>query len=127
MKNDVSNIQSNGKTTYNKNILLSIINLAAKEVSGVSSMCANFGASWFAKLFSNNYYEGVKISNSPRGLVIDVYINVYANYAVNDVACRAQENIKRSIETMADVETTEVNVHVLGVQFNETDKNRAPA
>ncbi len=127
MKNDVSNIQSNGKTTYNKNILLSIINLATKEVSGVSSMCTNFGASWFVKMFSNNYYEGVKVSNSPRGLVINVYINVYANYAVNDVACRVQENIKSSIETMADVDTTEVNVHVMGVQFNGIDKNRAPA
>ncbi len=119
MTNQVS---SNGKTTYNKNILLSIINLAAKEVSGVSSMCANFGGSWFAKLFTNNYYEGVKIAYSPKGLVINVYINVYADYAVNDVACRVQENIKSSIQTMADVDTTEINVHVLGVQFNETSK-----
>ena len=117
-----TNLQSNGKTSYNKNILLSIINLAAKEVSGVSSMCANFGGSWFAKMFSNNYYEGVKIAYSPKGLVINVYINVYANYAVNDVACRVQENIKSSIQTMADVETTEINVHVMGVQFNDNDK-----
>lgn len=118
----MTNIQSNGKTTYNKNILLSIINLASKEVSGVASMCANFGGSWFARLFSNNYYEGVKITYSPKGIVIDVYINVYANYAVNDVACRVQENIKSSIQTMADVETTEINVHVLGVQFNDNKK-----
>lgn len=44
-----------GLVTYNKNILLSIINLAAKEISGVASLCSNFGVNIFKKMFSNNY------------------------------------------------------------------------
>ena len=34
----------NGKVFCNKNIMLSIINLAAKEISGVSSLVAKFVA-----------------------------------------------------------------------------------
>ena len=74
--NDAEN--SKGLVTYNKNILLSIINLAAKEISGVASLCSNFSGSAFKRLFSNNYYEGVKLTHTKEGLVIDVYLNVFS-------------------------------------------------
>ena len=50
-----------GKVYCGKNIMLSIINLSAKEISGVASLCTNF-ASRFKRFFSNNYFEGVKVS-----------------------------------------------------------------
>ena len=114
---------SNGRVSYNKNILLSIINLAAKEISGVASLCPNFGGSKLGKLLnSNNYFEGVKLMYNKDGLIVDVYINVYSNYNVADVACRVQENIKSGITSMTDIRPKEINIHVLGVEFNNNDK-----
>ena len=40
-----------GKVYCGKNIMLSIINLSAKEISGVASLCTNF-ASRFKRFFS---------------------------------------------------------------------------
>lgn len=111
-----------GLVTYNKNILLSIINLAAKETSGVASLCANFGGSFFKKLFSNNYTEGVHITHTKDGLVIDVYINIYSNYNVADVAFRVQENIKVNIQAMMNMQISSINVRVMGVDFMVGDK-----
>ncbi len=111
-----------GLVTYNKNILLSIINLAAKEISGVASLCANFGGSIFKKMFSSNYYEGVHISNFKDGMVIDVYLNIYSNYKVADVAFRVQENIKNSITSMTNMPVQHINVRVMGVEFVTADK-----
>lgn len=114
---------NNGRVTYNKNILLSIINLAAKEISGVASLCRNFGGSKIGKLFnSSNYFDGVKLVHGKNGLKIGVYINVYANYNVSDVACRVQENIKSGITSMVDIKIDEIDVHVLGVEFNDNEK-----
>lgn len=110
-----------GRVSYNKTILLSIVNLAAKEISGVSSLCANFGGSKLGKLFSPNYDEGVKIAHTNEGVIVDVFINVYSNYNVSDVACRVQENIKNNITSMTEALVKSINVHVLGVDFNKSE------
>lgn len=106
-----------GKVTCNKNILLSIINLATKEIAGVSSLCDNFG-SGLKKLFSNNYTNGVKIEYTNNGVVIDVFINILYGYSVPDVSYKVQENIKNGISSMLDVKISSINVHVQNVDFS---------
>lgn len=113
-----SNKSNKGKVTCNKNILLSIINLATKEIAGVSSLCDNFG-SGIKKLFSNNYANGVKIEYGKNGIIIDVYVIVYEGYSVPDIAYKVQENIKNGISSMLDVNIDKINVHVQGVDFSK--------
>lgn len=122
--NSSTNKVAKGNVTFNKNIILSVINLAAKEISGVSSLVANFGSA-LKRWFGNNYYEGVKLTDTNGKLSVDVYINVYHGYNVSEIAYRVQENIKNSLASMIDVEMDKVNVHVLGVDFikEEEDKN----
>jgi uncharacterized alkaline shock family protein YloU len=107
-----------GKVTCNKNILLSIINLATKEIAGVSSLCDNFG-SGIKKVFSNNYTNGVKIEYVNDGIDIDVFINILYGYSVPDIAYKVQENIKNGISAMLDVKINSINVHVQNVDFSE--------
>ena len=116
------NRTNKGKVNYNKNILLSIINLATKEIAGVSSLCDNFG-SGLKKLFSTNYTNGVKIEYGKNGIVVDVYINIYAGYSVPDIAYKVQENIKNGISSMIDVNIDTINVHVQGVDFTRSQNN----
>lgn len=115
------NSNQRGRVSYNKTILLSIINLAAKEISGVAGLCTNFGGSKLGRLFSTNYYEGVKITSSTDGLNIDVYINIYANNNVADVACRVQENVRSSVISMTEANVKSINIHVMGVEFDKND------
>lgn len=107
-----------GKVTCNKNILLSIIDLATKEIAGVSSLCDNFGGG-IKKFFSTNYTNGVKIEYANNGVVIDVFINVLYGYSVPEIAYKVQENIKNSISAMLDVKIASINVHVQNVDFSE--------
>lgn len=113
---------SKGDVNYNKNIILSVINLATKEIAGVSGLCADF-ASAFKKWFSKNYYEGVKISYNENSMTVDIYINVFFGYNVSEIAYRVQENITNSLLSMIDVKIDRINVHVLGVDFpKETEE-----
>lgn len=115
---EYNNDNRDGKVYCNRNILLSIINLAAKEISGVSKLCNNFGNK-FKKMFSSNYFEGVKLSRGKDSLSVDIYLNVFMGYSVADVAYRVQENIKNGISSMMDVKINGINVHVLGVDFSK--------
>ncbi len=112
-----------GNVTFNRNIVLSVINLAAKEIAGVSSLVANFGSA-FKRWFANNYYEGVKLTKNNGKLSVDIYLNVYFGYNVSEIAYRVQENIKNSLSSMIDVEIDRVNVHVLGVDFLKEEETK---
>lgn len=110
-----------GKVYCGKNIMLSIINLSAKEISGVASLSNNF-VSRFKRMLSSNYFEGVKISyTQSKNLIIDIYLNVYFGYSVADVAYRVQENVKNGISNMIDQKIDSINIHVLGVEFSKED------
>lgn len=114
-KNNIKK-QAKGNVTYGSNIVLSVINLATKEIAGVSSIVTKF-SSVLKRWFSNNYYEGVKITYNKDAMNVDVYINVCYGYNVTEVAFRVQENIKNSLSGMIDIKINRINVHVLGVEF----------
>ena len=108
--------QAKGNVTYGSDIVLSVINLATKEIAGVSSIVTKFGSA-LKRWFSNNYYDGVKVSYVKNAMTVDVYINVCFGYNVTEVAFRVQENIKNSLSGMIDIKINKINVHVLGVEF----------
>lgn len=121
MKYDLTTSKSElnkGKVTTNKNILLSIINLATKEIDGVSKLTQTFGSS-IKSLFSTNSYEGVKIKTSNQGIIIHVYLNVYYKVKVADVVFKVQQNIKNGLLSMIDLKINSINVHVMGVDFKK--------
>lgn len=121
MANAEMNRKARGKVVFDNNIILSIINLATKEIAGVSSIVTNYG-SMFDRWFDKNYSDGVRLSYVKEKVVVDVYINVYFGYSVSEIAYKVQENIKNSLASMVEMNIDKVNVHVLGVDFpNEQD------
>lgn len=121
MSDNVFENNDEGKVYCGKNIMLSIINLSAKEISGVASLCPDF-ASKFKRFFSSNYFEGVKVSYTRnKNLIIDIYLKVYIGYSVSDVAYRVQENVKNGISNMISAKIDSINIHVLGVEFTRED------
>ena len=121
MSNNLYDKNEDGKVYCGKNIMLSIINLSAKEISGVASLCPDF-ASKFKRLFSSNYFEGVKVSyTQKKDLIIDIYLKVFFGYSVADVAYRVQENVKNGISNMISAKIDSINIHVLGVEFSRED------
>ena len=121
MSDELFEKSDEGKVYCGKNIMLSIINLSAKEISGVASLCPDF-ASKFKRFFSSNYFEGVKVSYTRnKNLIIDIYLKVFIGYSVSDVAYRVQENVKNGISSMISAKIDSINIHVLGVEFTRED------
>ena len=114
-------LQKKGKVEIDRDILLSIINLAAKEINGVESL-TNEELPWHRKI-AKNKSEGVVIKFDLNGaLNVDVYIRVYIGYSMPDVAYRVQENIKNSLNSMVGIKPGKINVHVCGVACDEETK-----
>jgi len=110
-------VSKDGQVSYKRNVVLNIVRLSAKEINGVASL-SNNGMSKLKLMFSKDYYQGCKIVFDDNNVSVDVFINVYFGYGVNDVAFRVQENIKRSIESMTEFKVEQINVYVRGVVFD---------
>lgn len=106
-----------GKVEIDRDILLSIINLAAKEINGVASL-TNSEFPFYRR--SKTKSEGVSIKFDINGVLnVDVYVIVHIGYSVPDIAFRIQENIKNSLNSMVGIKPGKINVHVCGVVCDE--------
>lgn len=110
-----------GKVMYNKDIINSIIQLATKEISGVASM-ASSARNGLVKLVKGKRDDGVKVSLDGGEVVVDVYINIFSDANVKEIAWRIQENIKTSVQSMMNVKIKAVNVNIVGVDFSNLEK-----
>lgn len=108
-------LPSKGKVDIDRDILLSIINLATKEISGVHALTNNY-MPWIKRIFVKPKSEGVRIKIDNNNCVsVDIYIIVNNGYSVPDIAFRVQENVKNSLNAMVGLKAGKINVHVLGV------------
>lgn len=103
-----------GRVTYSKNILSSIVILAAEEVEGVAYDNSPEPAKKNLRL-----RPSVKVEFCNDGVIVDVSVRVKQNYRVPDVAFNIQESIKRGVETMTEYKVSTVNVTVLDVEFDD--------
>lgn len=118
MATNKASLLKKGKVDIDRDILLSIINLATKEINGVHSL-TNAELPVFKKM-KKNKSEGVSIKFDVNGaLNVDVYIIVNIGYAVPDIAYRVQENIKNSLNSMVGIKPGKINVHVCGVNCDD--------
>ena len=112
-------LSNKGKVDIDRDILLSIINLATKEISGVESL-TNAYLPWYKRLFFKPKSEGVSIKFEGNNVLkVEVYITVYLGYSVPDIAFRVQENIKNSLGSMVGIKPGKINVHVYGVNCDK--------
>lgn len=108
---------SKGKVVCDRKILLSIISLATKEISGVSALVDSFKLKC-KRIFTREATQGVVVKFNKNGkMIIDVYIRVYNTCKVPDISFKVQDNIKNNISSMVEMAASRINVHIVGVDF----------
>ncbi len=122
VKVEVADEKSKDSVTYKKNVVISIVSLATQEINGIASISRN-SVSALKSTFSKNMNRGIIVEFDETQVIIDVFVNVKFGYSVRDVSFRVQENIKSSVESMTEFKVKSINVHVVGVTFNENDSD----
>jgi uncharacterized alkaline shock family protein YloU len=99
-----------------------IAGLAATEIEGIAGMSGGLVGGIAEMLGKKNFAKGVKVEVGEKEAAVDLYIIVKYGVRIPDVAIAVQENVKKAIETMTGLSVVEVNIHVQGVGFPETEK-----
>ncbi len=96
-----------------------IAGIAASEVEGVAGMRSSFATGMAEKLGKKNLAKGVKADISQTGIVIDIYCLMNFGVSMPNVSFKLQEVVRQALKTMTGLEVNEVNVHVIGVHFEQ--------
>jgi uncharacterized alkaline shock family protein YloU len=64
-------------------------------------------------------YKGLKIDESEGVYNIDIYVIVGYGVRIPDIAWNIQKNVKSKLEDVMEIEISNVNIHVQGVQKND--------
>ena len=113
-----------GKIELAPEVIEVIAGIAVTEVEGVAATRGNIATGVAERFGKKVHSKGVKSSFSEDGaIIIDVYCSVKFGHSIPKVAKNVQSQIRQSIFDMTSLETSEVNVHITGVQFdNNTDQ-----
>lgn len=116
-----------GKVEISPEVIEVIASIAASDVEGVASMRGSFASGVVERLGKKTHGKGVKVELSEAGISIDVYVSMKYGVAIPDVAQKIQDYIRQALLDMTALEATEINVFVVGVQFDSKEKqNEAP-
>lgn len=98
-----------------------IAGVAVSEVNGVYEMSGGF-AGGISEVLSGkkNLAKGIKVDLIDKSAKIDVNIIVEYGTRIPDVAFEIQNKVKKAVETMTGLSVSEVNVHVQGVNINNS-------
>src|SRR5579875_2635856 len=110
-----------GKIEIAPEVIEVIAGIAASEVEGVAGMRGNFAAGVVERLGKKNHGKGVKVELTETGIRVDVYCLMKFGVSIPAVAGKIQDNIRQALLNMTALEAEEVNIHVVGIQF-ETQK-----
>jgi uncharacterized alkaline shock family protein YloU len=106
-----------GKVEIAPEVIEVIASIAASEVEGVSQMRGSFAAGVVEKLGKKNHGKGVKVELAEEGIKVDVYCVMKFGVSIPVVAQKIQDNIRQALLNMTALDATEVNIHVVGIQF----------
>lgn len=109
------NINGDNSTYVNKNMVVSIVSLATKEVKGVLDVYHSKRLS-FTGLFDKNVGKGVKIKYTQSGIIIDIYVVVSTDCEVNDIVYRIQQNVKNSLMSLLPIKIKSINVSIMNAE-----------
>ncbi|ATP40951.1 Asp23/Gls24 family envelope stress response protein [Solibacillus sp. R5-41] len=111
-----------GKIELAPEVIEVIAGIAVTEVEGIASTRGNFASGVVERFGKKVHSKGIKSAMSEDGhIVIDVFCTVKYGFAIPKVAKEVQTSIRQAILNMTAIETSEVNIHVTGIQF-ETSK-----
>src|SRR6478752_415489 len=111
-----------GKVEIAPEVIEVIAGIAASEVEGVSQMRGNFATGVVERLGKKNHGKGVKVELTESGIKVDVYCMMKFGISIPSVAGKVQDNIRQALLNMTALDAEEVNIHVVGIQF-ENHKN----
>ena len=123
-ENQPANVQletnNNGTVSFATDVIATIVGLATTEVEGISGIAGSGAISGI--LAKGKTPRGVKVDMDGENVDVDVSVTVDYGMPIQKVGRNAQENVRKSIESMTGLHVEKVDLHVVGVSFEKENQ-----
>ena len=114
-----------GQITYANEVIATIVSVATTEVEGISGIAGASGS--ISGILgkgksSRNVSRGVRVDMEGSDVNVDVSVTVDYGMPIQKVGRNAQENVRKSIESMTGLHVEKVDLHVVGVSFEKENQ-----
>lgn len=113
MKDVVSDL---GAVKIHKEVIAAIASIAISETEGAIKLKSDLKSSVSEFLGKKDYPGIAVIFDKANRVKLQVKINVKYGYHIPDIASKVQENIRSSIEKMTDLNLTDIDVNIQGIE-----------
>ncbi|SFD70154.1 Uncharacterized conserved protein YloU, alkaline shock protein (Asp23) family [Bacillus sp. OV194] len=111
-----------GRVEISPEVIEVIASIAASDVEGVASMRGNFATGVAERFGKKSHSKGVKVELGEEGIAISVYVIMNYGVSIPEVAQNIQDHIRQGLKNMTALEASEINIFVVGVQFETKEK-----
>ena len=112
--------QESGQITYANEVIATIVSVATTEVQGISGIAGSGPISGI--LGKGKSPRGVKVELVGGSVRVDISVTVDYGMPIQKVGRNAQENVRKSIESMTGLHVEKVDLHVVGVSFEKENQ-----
>ena len=106
--------------TYANEVISTIVSVATTEVDGISGIV---GAGPISGIIGKSKTpRGVRVDMDGQDVNVDVSVTVDYGMPIQKVGRNAQENVRKSIESMTGLHVEKVDLHVVGVSFEKENQ-----
>ena len=117
---DMEKDQDKGQITYANEVISTIVSVATTEVEGISGIV---GATSMSGIIGKGRTpRGVRVDMDGDDVNVDVSVTVDYGMPIQKVGRNAQENVRKSIESMTGLHVEKVDLHVVGVSFEKENQ-----
>lgn len=113
-----------GNVKISDEVVAAIASVAAMEIPGVINMSGGFTGGFSEMLGKKSQSKGVKVELNDNDAIIDVNIIVEYGKNISEIGKKVQENVKNSVETMTELNVSQVNVYIQGVNISKNNKEK---
>ena len=117
---DMEKDQDNGQITYANEVISTIVSVATTEVEGISGIVG--ATSMTGIIGKGRTPRGVRVDMDGQDVNVDVSVTVDYGMPIQKVGRNAQENVRKSIESMTGLHVEKVDLHVVGVSFEKENQ-----
>ena len=120
---DIEKGQDKGQITYANEVISTIVTVATTEVEGISGI-AGVNASSLSGILAKGSKtpRSVRVDMNGEDVSVDVSVTVDYGMPIQKVGRSAQENVRKSIESMTGLHVDKVDLHVVGVSFEKENQ-----
>jgi len=109
-------------------VLELIAGIAVMEVEGISSLRGSAIENIADLLGKKSLTKGINVDVEDKELSIDIHLTVDHGQPLQEIAQKAQENVKNILEAMTGIDVKSVNIFIDNINFplpaKEEDKQR---